>query len=192
VSFVSQMEKQLEENNAALQAFKAEVQALNAALQSYISRPDTPPPSASDHLPSSSVSFSMPDIQSLVDALGPLVLESVREDIKPTLEQQQESVRGMLQRQNEKMAQAVMGKLQLTLNTVEVIYAWMNRTVGQEMSPRTPIPVSQLRPHLQGQMNGVDVTMNGDVAGSTSHAGPPPVVPTGGLSVLGHSRSVPP
>ena len=113
------------------------------------------------------------------------------------LEELRETVDGMLQRQNDKLAQTVMAKLQLTLQTVEVIYTWMNQTVGEQMPPRAIIAVpqhhhAQALHHAQvhGQVNGAEPAANGAGA-NHSRVGSPLTAVNSATPGAGPSRVVP-
>ncbi|EKM55369.1 uncharacterized protein PHACADRAFT_255948 [Phanerochaete carnosa HHB-10118-sp] len=172
------MEKQHLEHRESLQTFKAEMGALNAALQAYISRP-TSPPSAPPAPP------VVPDMQYIADTIRPMVLESIRNDVRPLLEDLTIEVQQMITRQNTQVAQSLMNKLQLTLKTVEVIYNWMNRTAAAQVQLAAPPPaaasplVSQNAIATNGHgSNGLSSPAVGtSIVDATNHRGASPVVP---------------
>ena len=157
------------------------MEALNTALQAFIARPRTPTPEPPP--PAVPPPPPVPDMQTIVDTIGPLVLQSVRDDITPMLEQLKEGVQALLQRQNTQIAQSVMSKLQLTLKTVEVIYAWMNRTVAGQTPQPTPAS-AMAAPARIGQTNGASSVHGAStpIAGGSTSRGSTPV--TNGTAVL--------
>lgn len=167
------------------------MEALNAALQAYIARPPSPPPV----LPPVPLPPTPPDLQTIVETVRPRVIQSVRENIIPMLEELKESVQAMTTKQNMQMAQNVMNKLQLTLKTVEVIYAWMNRsTTAQMPPPAVPTGPSSIPP--PGQVNGINaanVATNGGPTGTTppmNGAPTGPIPPTIGGSASQGATSI--
>lgn len=149
------------------------MEALNTALQMFISRPTSPPPAPPPvFVPHPAEAF--PDIETIMETVGPRLLQSIRQDIAPMFEDLKDSVQEMTTKQNTQLAQNVMNKLQLTFKTVEVIYAWMNRTVAAQMPPPpapagSPAVMSPAQiPHGSGATNGVP---NGTSMGNM----PPPM-----------------
>lgn len=168
------MEKQLQEHNEALQAFKNETEAMNAALQAYMSRPVSPPPAPPPAAP------QIPDPQSIADSVTPLVLESIRNDVRAPLEELQREVQQTIKQKNVEVAQNLMSKLQLTLQTVQVIYNWMNSTVSAPRpvqsvpaaTPATPVAAVPTPTHVH------------------AYAVPPVPVPTPAAAAVPHAMPV--
>lgn len=182
-----QLEKQNQESVETYAAFKSEMEALNKALQTYISRPVSPPPPPPPAPPFPPV----PDMQTIIDAVEPSILRSVRDDISPTVEQLKESVQAMMKKQNTQVAQNVMSKLHLTLQTVEVIHAWMNRMVaGQMPPPATTLTNPTAPPRQQQQANGNGVA-NGTVIGRSASQGGTPIAGIHGIPASVGSAVVP-
>ena len=142
----SQLEKQNQENSENLEAVKAEMEALNMALQAFIGRPASPPPVLSSTPSQPLQDPFLPDLDLIIDTVGPRIIHSVRENIVPMLEELKSSVEAMATEHNAQIAQNVMNKLQITLKTVDVIYTWMNRTAAAAQMPPPPVaaPLGQM------------------------------------------------
>ena len=158
------------------------MEALNAALQTFISRP-TSPPLVLPPEPVLPPAETFPDIETIMENVAPRITHSVRQEIAPMLEDLKESVQAMTTKQNTQLAQNVMNKLQLTFKTVEVIYAWMNRTLAGQMPPPAapvggPPAVTSPALHETGASNGIANgtpmgTMPPPTTGATSRVATP-------------------
>lgn len=130
-------------------------------------------------------------MQSLADKLNPLLLDNVRSDIQPKFEEQHQVMQTMLQRQDEQIVQAVVGKLQLTLQTVHAMYEWMNQTSGEQMPLITTTTIPEQVAQTLVQVNGVNGTAPGPTGTGTSHAGTLAPAVNGRAAVHGLPKSGP-
>ncbi|THG99220.1 hypothetical protein EW026_g3090 [Hermanssonia centrifuga] len=109
------LDEQQKHNNEALKTYKAELDALNAAVSTYMTQSTTPPPQ------------SLPDMGGILESIAPSMLAAVRQDIQPLLADVRSNVEDLLRKQSTELSTAVMAKLSLTLKTVEMISEWMEQ-----------------------------------------------------------------
>lgn len=109
-----------------MEVYKAEVKALNAALTAYIMRPPDPVPPP-----------ILPDIDTLVEALRPPIVASVREEISPMLRNLRIEVEGMLESNTRQISTALLAKLSRVLKTERYIQEWLERESKNQVEMRT-------------------------------------------------------
>ncbi|KAI0693286.1 hypothetical protein BC835DRAFT_1354408 [Cytidiella melzeri] len=107
-----------------LAAQKTEIKALNAALSAYISRPPDPVPPP-----------QLPDIRTMVEALRPSLMASVRENISPMLQGLRDQIEKILLDHTTELSKTVMTKLGVVLRTQNAIRDFMEQQRQAETSP---------------------------------------------------------
>lgn len=140
-----------------MKRYQAEMKALNAALSAHLARPPepTPPP-------------VLPDVDTLVEALRPPIIASIREEIGPLFTEVRSEVETLLERRTQELSMQLVAKLSLVLKTQKAIQEWMEREVKGQNSSQNGKSVS---PHTS-------VTPGRERSASTRINGPHPVVPT--------------
>lgn len=116
----------------ALEAQKAEIDALKAAVTVYISQ-TKPQPRPS------------PSIDDIVASCRPQLIHAMRQEIQPLLEEMKRAVETMLQTQSTELCNVVLSKLATTLQTVQTIAAWMDSVKGgRPLHPVNGVPPQKL------------------------------------------------
>lgn len=117
---------------------EAEMRALTAAVKALMPRKEEPPPPP-----------PVPSTETLLDAITPAVLDSVRSDMNKLIEDLRASVNTLLENQNKDIYNHVTGKLELTLGTVQAIWSWMDKIKqGESSADVVPFtfPNAQIQP----------------------------------------------
>lgn len=112
------------QNKKALEVQKAEIEALKAAVTLFVSqaRPEPRP---------------IPTVDDIVAACQPRLIQAMRQDIQPLLEDMKSAVETMVQTQSTELCNVVLSKLAATLQTVQTIASWMDsvKQSGRQAHP---------------------------------------------------------
>ena len=158
------LEEKQKATDEAMKTYKAEMNALNAALTTYIARPPDPiPPPV------------LPDIDILVEALRPPIIASMREQIGPMLVGLRTEVEGMLESQTRQISKALLFKLTRVLKTERYIQEWLEReSKGQArvQTDSTASLVNGMNGTAATHSDGHSPTPDGDSTPVTNHDTP--------------------
>ncbi|KAH9951893.1 hypothetical protein B0H21DRAFT_705064 [Amylocystis lapponica] len=124
---VDALKRQQQQNQDAIEESRQEIRALSAAVTAHLSHSADPPP-----IP------QVPEMETIVAAVEPVVLQSVREDMKPLLDGMHTTIDNMLQDQKSQVYATVLSKMSTTIKTVEVVSDWMERIRKGEQSVERP------------------------------------------------------
>ncbi|THH31153.1 hypothetical protein EUX98_g3039 [Antrodiella citrinella] len=121
ITFLQEVQAQ---NTKALEVQKAEIEALKAAVTLFVSqtRPEPRP---------------IPTVDDLIAACQPRLIQAMRQDIQPLLEEMKTAVETMVQTQSTELCNVVLSKLTTTLQTVQTIASWMDsvKQSGRQAHP---------------------------------------------------------
>ncbi|KAI0341771.1 hypothetical protein BDW22DRAFT_1485224 [Trametopsis cervina] len=137
-----------------LRAQNAEIKALNAALTAYIARPPDPVPPP-----------ILPDIQTMVDTLRPMLIAAVREDISPMLLKLRQEVETILSGHTAELSGTVMAHLRTVLKMQETIQAFLIEQKNGVLSP-----ANGDASHDHGPLNGL-TGVNGTILQNRTNNG---------------------
>ncbi|KAH9934703.1 uncharacterized protein B0H18DRAFT_977801 [Fomitopsis serialis] len=116
---------------AAIEATKAEIKALSAAVQSYI----TQAPAQTQPVPLQQI----PTLDEILSRIHPSLIQSLHEDIEPRLLDTHGTIRTMLQEQLNNVYTTLLSKMNPTMKTVDVVAAWMERVRRGEAFVDNPV-----------------------------------------------------
>ncbi|KZT68158.1 hypothetical protein DAEQUDRAFT_766544 [Daedalea quercina L-15889] len=128
---IAALEKQ---QTAASEANKAEIQALSAAVQSYISQapaqasPPPPPPLQ-----------QVPSIDEILTKVHPPLIQTLHEDMEPLLRETHQTIQTLLQDQLNNVYGTLVSKMTPTMKTVDVVAQWMDRVRRGEPFVDNPV-----------------------------------------------------
>lgn len=150
------MEAAQAETQSALNAQRAELNALSAALTAFVSGP-----------PQAAV---LPDTSILLDTLGPPLRESVRQEIQPLLEEAQRHIEEMLTARDTEISTNVASKMVSTLRAVQTIKTWMDGIIRTTSIPAVPAATTatHYNPSPMPHASGVPLQAAAGVRASSS------------------------
>ncbi|KAH9842731.1 uncharacterized protein C8Q71DRAFT_853259 [Rhodofomes roseus] len=132
---IAALEQQHSTSGTVIEATKAEIQALSAAVQSYITQapvltPPPPPPAPLQQVPS---------LEEILSRIHPSLIQSLHDDMEPLLLNTHQTIQTMLQEQLNHVYTTLLSKMTPTMKTVDVVAAWMERVRRGETFVDNPV-----------------------------------------------------
>ncbi|TFY67464.1 hypothetical protein EVJ58_g1615 [Rhodofomes roseus] len=131
---IAALEQQHSTSGTVIEATKAEIQALSAAVQSYITQAPvlTPPP------PPAPLQ-QVPSLEEILSRIHPSLIQSLHDDMEPLLLNTHQTIQTMLQEQLNHVYTTLLSKMTPTMKTVDVVAAWMERVRRGETFVDNPV-----------------------------------------------------